>query len=172
MLEAEGARNGMAVEILPPVLLDGVRVSSTGVREALATADFARAASWLGRPYTMRGRVVKGARLGRTLGFPTANMRLGRLRSPLSGIFAVRVHGTGPAARAGVASLGTRPTVNGIEPLLETFLFDFDGDLYGMEIEVEFVAKLREELKFANLDALTAQMQRDASAARALLEAL
>jgi riboflavin kinase/FMN adenylyltransferase len=169
LLRAEGERYGLPVEVVAPVCVDGVRVSSTGVREALAAGDFARAEVSLGRPYSMRGRVAHGERLGRTLGYPTANLRLGRRRSPLSGICAVRVHGVDSGPRDGVASLGTRPTVNGVEPLLETFLFDFAGDLYGREIEVEFVAKLRDELKFSDLGALVAQMDRDAAEARAVL---
>jgi riboflavin kinase/FMN adenylyltransferase len=141
------------------------------VRAALACADFARAGRWLGRPYSMRGRVIAGQRLGRDLGFPTANLALGRRRAPVAGIFAVRVHGIAGAPLPGVASLGTRPTVGGTEALLEAHVFDFDEDLYGREIEVEFAAKLRDEQRFATLEALTAQMQRDAADARRLLNA-
>jgi riboflavin kinase/FMN adenylyltransferase len=120
----------------------------------------------------MIGRVVRGQQLGRSLGFPTANLRLGRKRSPLQGIFAVRVRGAvGDYAVPGVASLGTRPTVGGKAPLLEAHVFDFDGDLYGREIEVEFVAKLREEECFVNLDALVKQMHVDAAQARTILGA-
>ncbi len=111
-------------------------------------ASFAHAAALLGRPYRMRGRVVNGQRLGRTLGFPTANLRLRRRRSPLAGIFAVRVLGAGPEPRAGVASLGTRPTVGGGELLLETHIMDFDGDLYGRELEIEFVARAAGRIEF------------------------
>jgi riboflavin kinase / FMN adenylyltransferase len=169
VLAQAGRRLGFEVDVLDPVMLDGERISSSGVRETLARGDFARARRWLGRPWSMRGRVIAGERLGRDLGFPTANLPLGRRRSPVGGIFAVRVHGTGAAARAGVASLGTRPTVDGSRPLLEAHVFDFQGDLYGRELEVEFVAKLREEECFATLAALTAQMQRDASEARRIL---
>jgi len=118
----------------------------------------------------MIGRVYRGQQLGRTLGFPTANLRLDRRRSPIAGIFAVRVHGA-VAGRAadGVASLGTRPTVGGTVPLLEAHLFDFAGDLYGRELEVEFVARLRDELKFASVDAMVARMHRDAAEARKAL---
>ena len=139
------------------------------MREALGRDDFAAAAALLGRPFSMRGRVARGAQLGRTLGFPTANLRLRRRRAPLGGIFAVRVHGAGLTGWPGVASLGTRPTVDGVEPWLETHLFDFAADLYGQEIEVEFVAKLRDEQKFESLDALVEQMHVDAAAARAAL---
>jgi riboflavin kinase/FMN adenylyltransferase len=172
---ASEARNyGFEVDILEPVLVDGERASSGLVRAALAAGDLARAARLLGRPYTMRARVRSGERLGRSLGFPTANMALHRRRSPLAGIYAVRVRGAGPAGRGwpAVASLGTRPTVNGTVPLLEVHLFDFAGDLYGAELEVEFVARLREERRFESLEAMVAQMHLDAAAARAALAPL
>jgi riboflavin kinase/FMN adenylyltransferase len=168
---SQAAALGIAVEVIEPVLLDGQRVSSGLVREALALGQFARAARWLGRPYAMRGRVLQGKQLGRTLGFPTANLALKRRRAALSGIFAARVSGPGILGWPAVASLGTRPTVAGVEPLLEVHLFDWGGSLYGAEIEVEFVGKLRDEEKFESLPLLVAQMQRDAVQARALLEA-
>jgi len=154
-----------------PVMLDGERISSSGVRAALADSDFERARRWLGRPWSMRGRVVAGERRGRKLGFPTANLPLERRRAPVAGIFAVRVRGVAGEALPGVASLGTRPTVGGVEPLLEAHVFDFSGDLYGRELEVEFAAKLRDEACFASLAALTAQMRRDADDARRILAA-
>jgi riboflavin kinase/FMN adenylyltransferase len=160
---------GFAVEIMPPVLLGPERVSSGLVRAALAAGDLARAGRLLGRPYSMFGRVQRGAQLGRKLGFPTANLRLRRRRVPLAGIFAVRVIGPDLRGWPAVASLGTRPTVDGIEPLLEVHLFDFDRNLYGAELEVEFVARLREERKFESLDAMVVQMRRDVAAARAAL---
>jgi riboflavin kinase/FMN adenylyltransferase len=169
VLAAAGRKLGFGVEVLPAVRLGEERISSSGVRAALALADFGKAAAWLGRPWSMRARVVGGDRLGRTLGFPTANLPLKRRRAPVAGVFAVRVHGIGRGAHAGVASLGTRPTVNGTEALLEAHLFDFAGDLYGQEIAVEFVAKLREEQRFDSLAALAAQMQQDAARARSLL---
>jgi riboflavin kinase/FMN adenylyltransferase len=168
-LSAAGRSLAFGVEQLAPYVFDSVRVSSTVIRERLRLGDFAGAAQLLGRPYCMLGRVVHGERLGRTLGFPTANVRIGRRKPPLWGITAVRVHGIAAEALPGVASLGTRPTVDGVEPLLEAHIFDFDGDLYGRMIEVEFVAKLRDEEKFASLDALKAQMRIDAAQARALL---
>ncbi|HEU0276444.1 MAG TPA: bifunctional riboflavin kinase/FAD synthetase [Rhodanobacteraceae bacterium] len=170
-LDALGGAGGYEVRVLDAVsVTDGERVSASRVRGALAAGDFAHAARLLGRPFTMGGRVAHGRRLGRRLGYPTANLRLGRRVSPLNGIFAVRVRGVGERALPGVASLGVRPTVTGGgEPLLEVHLFDFAGDLYGRRIEVEFVAKLRDEEKFADLDALRAQMDRDAAAARAML---
>jgi len=171
VLSAAGTRLGFEVDVLAPVTLDGERISSSGVRAALACGDFERARRWLGRPWSMRGRVMQGKRLGRDLGFPTANLPLERRRAPVAGIFAVRVHGVASAALPGVASLGTRPTIGGVEALLEVHLFDFCGELYGREIEVEFAAKLRDEARFATLEALTAQMQRDAADARRVLNA-
>jgi riboflavin kinase/FMN adenylyltransferase len=135
----------------------------------LAAGEFDAAARLLGRRFTIGGHVVRGQQLGRTLGYPTANLRLGRRTSPVGGIFAVRVHGIEGGALPGVASLGVRPTVNGVEPLLETHLFDFDGDLYGRRIAVEFVHKLRDEEKFDDLDAMVRQIDRDALEARAIL---
>ncbi len=169
MLVDAGKRLGFAVDIVPPVTLDGARVSSSGVREALKRSDFTLAERWLGRPYSMRGRVVHGQRLGRDLGFPTANLRIERRRTPLQGIFAVRVHGVEAIPLRGVASLGTRPTVGGIQTLLEVHVFDFSADLYGREIEVEFVAKLRDEENYPTLDALVAQIHRDVAEARRIL---
>ena len=171
VLAQAGSTLGFEVEVLPAVTLDGERISSSGVRAALAAGDFARAARWLGTPWSMRARVVAGRRLGRDLGFPTANLPLRRRRAPVAGVFAVRVHGIAGAPLAGVASLGTRPTVAGTEALLEAHVFDFQGDLYGREIAVEFVAKLREEAHFASLAALTAQMHADAAEARRILNA-
>jgi riboflavin kinase/FMN adenylyltransferase len=168
-LRTAGQAHGFGVEQIAPFVFDGVRVSSTVVRERLERADFAGAARLLGRPYRMLGRVVQGRQLGRTLGFPTANLRLMRRKPPLWGILAVRTYGISSRPLPGVASLGTRPTVNGTEPLLEVHVFDYEGDLYGRAIEVEFVAKLREEVKFDSLDAMIVQMKVDAAQARDLL---
>jgi riboflavin kinase/FMN adenylyltransferase len=168
-LRAAGEARGFGVEQIAPFVFDGVRVSSTAIRERLAESDFAGAQRLLGRPYRMLGRVVHGRELGRTLGFPTANLRLMRRKSPVQGVMAVRVFGIEPKALTGVASLGTRPTVDGTDMLLEVHVFDFAGELYGREIEVEFVAKLRDEVKFDSLDALTEQMKADAAQARDLL---
>ncbi|HEX7326483.1 MAG TPA: bifunctional riboflavin kinase/FAD synthetase [Rhodanobacteraceae bacterium] len=167
-LEGEGA---YVVRVLDAVSAgDDERVSASRVRGALATGDFAHAAELLGRPFRMGGRVVHGQHLGRELGYPTANLRMPGRVPPVAGIFAVRVRGVAAGALPGVASLGVRPTVAGTgEPLLEVHVFDFAGDLYGRRIEVEFVAKLRDEAKFADLDALRAQMDRDAAAARRIL---
>lgn len=175
LLQAMGAelaapRQGFTAHEIDPVAVDGERVSSTRIRSALASGDFPGAARLLGRPYAVGGRVVRGQQLGRTLGYPTANLRYGGKTPALRGIYATRVHGVGGAAWPSVSSFGTRPTVDGVEPLLEAHLFDFDGDLYGRRIEVEFVAHLRDEEKFPDLDSLVAQMRRDEAQARAILQ--
>lgn len=170
LLQAMGSELGFTADEITPVHVQGERVSSTRIREALRAGDFADAARMLGRPYTIGGRVVRGKQLGRTLGFPTANLRFPKTPA-LSGIYATWVHGVAAHPLPSVSSFGTRPTVDGVEPLLEAHLFDFAGDLYGRHIEVEFVAKLRDELKFPDLPSLTEQMHRDAAQARALLSA-
>ncbi len=164
-----GAHLGFGVDEFAPHLLADERVSSTLIRDALATGDLQRAVHLLGRPYSITGRVVHGQKLGRTLGFPTANLRLQRRVTPLKGVFAVRVTGAGLQSVLAVASLGTRPVVNGVEPLLEVHVFDYSGDLYGQYLQVEFVARLRDELWFPNLDALVVQMHQDAALAREIL---
>jgi riboflavin kinase/FMN adenylyltransferase len=168
-LRAAGQARGFGVEQIAPFVLDSVRVSSTAVRERLERGDCSGASRLLGRRYRMIGRVVRGAELGRTLGFPTANLRLLRRKSPLGGVFAVRVYGIESRPLEAVASLGTRPTVNGSESLLEAHIFDFAGDLYGLPIEVEFIAKLRDEVKFDSLAAMVEQMKLDAVQARDVL---
>ena len=170
LLQAMGGELGFAAGEIEPVHIEGERASSTRIREALRAGEFAHAAALLGRPYSISGRVVRGRQLGRTLGYPTANLRFPRTPA-LSGIYATRVHGVGAAPWPSVSSFGTRPTVDGVEPLLEAHLFDFEGDLYGRHLQVEFVARLRDEEKFPDLQALTAQMHRDAAEARRLLNA-
>ncbi|MGY0561404.1 bifunctional riboflavin kinase/FAD synthetase [Luteimonas sp. A277] len=171
-LRREGAEHGFQAGEIAPVLLDGERVSSTRIRAALAAGDFDTVTRMLGRPYAISGRVVHGRQLGRTLGFPTANLRFGGKVPALRGIYATRVHGVGDDGRSwpAVSSFGTRPTVGGVEPLLEAHLFDFEGDLYGRRIEVEFVARLRDEENFPDLPTLVAQMDRDAVQARQILQ--
>lgn len=169
VLRARGEQAGFVAAAIEPLSLGDERVSSSVIRAALSNGDFATATRLLGRPYAIGGRVVHGKQLGRTLGFPTANLRFGK-KPALQGIYATWVHGVGDRPWPSVSSFGTRPTVDGVEPLLEAHLFDFDGDLYGKRIDVEFVAKLRDEEKFDGLDALTAQMERDAAAARTLLQ--
>jgi riboflavin kinase/FMN adenylyltransferase len=168
-LRAAGVRHGFTVEEIGEFLVDGERVSSSLVREALNRGDLDRATQLLGRPYRMAGRVRLGKKLGRQLGFPTANLALHRKVVPLWGIFAVRASGAGLVNHPAVASLGTRPTVDGTDPLLEVHLFDWDGSLYGRYLDVDFVERLRDEQKFESLDALVAQMHRDAAAARRVL---
>jgi len=147
------------------------RVSSTRIREALARGDLEQARHLLGRPYCIRGRVAHGDKRGRTIGFPTANIHLHRRVSPVTGVYAVTVHGVGDAPLPAVANVGKRPTVGGAEPRLEVHLFDFDGDLYGAHLRVEFRLKLREEQRFESFDALKQQIARDAAAARHYLSA-
>ena len=169
LLQRLGREHGFTANALEPVVIEGERISSSAIREALAGGSFALAARWLGRPFAIGGHVVRGQQLGRKLGYPTANLRLGSRTSPVDGIFAVKVHGIDDAVYPGVASLGVRPTVNGKEPLLEAHLFDFSGDLYGRRIQVEFVEKLRDEEKFSDLDAMVKQIDRDAEQARDIL---
>ena len=168
LLQAMGAQLGFAAGEIAAVEVAGGRVSSTRIRQLLVDGQFDDAAELLGRPYAIAGRVVRGQQLGRTLGFPTANLRFPRTPA-LSGIYATWVHGVYETPWPSVSSFGTRPTVAGVEPLLEAHLFDFQGDLYGRHIEVEFVAKLRDEEKFDSLPALTEQMHRDAEQARRIL---
>ena len=166
-----GKSAGFHAQAVARIDVDGDRVSSSGVSGArLAAGDFRRggASSW-GGASPSPAMLVRGQQLGRKLGYPTANLRLGARTAPIGGIFAVRVSGVGAQPRPGVASLGVRPTVNGKEPLLEAHLFDFDGDLYGKRIEVEFVEKLREEEKFTDLSAMVQQIDRDAALARRIL---
>jgi len=171
MLRAAASAQAFEVDVVEPLMLEGERVSSSAVRESLAAGDLERAARLLGRRYSMQGRVIEGDHLGQKLGFPTANIRLHRRLAPLAGIFAVRVLGVSDQPLPGVASLGTRPTVNGTEPLLEAHVFDFHGDLYRRHLEVEFVEKLREERKFATLEAMVIQMHDDVKDARDILNA-
>jgi riboflavin kinase/FMN adenylyltransferase len=160
------------VEQMHTVLFDGERVSSTAVRTALQAGALDVAEKLLGRPYSITGRVAHGEKLGRNLGFPTANLPL-RFAPALAGIYAVRVAGLGDQHRYGVASLGVRPTINArAQPLLEVFLFDFDEPIYGRRICVSFLHKLRDEVKYPDLPSLQAQIRRDAEQARAYVEQL
>lgn len=169
LLQRMGAEFGFAAETIAPVELDGAPVSSTRIRAALQGGDFANAARLLGKPYSIAGRVVHGKQLGRTLGYPTANLRFANKTPALRGIYATWVHGVTTQPWPSVSSFGTRPTVGGKEPLLEAHLFDFDGDLYGKLIDIEFVARLRDEEKFPDLPTLVVQMDRDAAQARHIL---
>jgi riboflavin kinase/FMN adenylyltransferase len=155
---------------MPAVAHAGARVSSSAVRAALAAGDLASAEALLGRPYSISGRVVHGRKLGRELGFATANVQLRHNRPPLTGIYAVRVHGVGTAAHPGVASLGVRPTITSSgRAVLEAHLFDFAGDLYRRHVRVEFLHKIRDEEKYPDLETMREQIERDCDAARRFL---
>lgn len=157
------------VQQTPSLLIDGVRVSSTAIRQALNDGDVALATTLLGRHYRMSGRIVRGRQVGRTLGYATANVDVRRRQSAVMGIYAVRVHGLPDGPLDGVASVGTRPTFNLTKPLLEVHLFDFDRDIYGKYIHVDFIAHLRDEVKFESVEELVAQMNQDAENARSAL---
>lgn len=160
-----------SVDQVASINVDGVRVSSTEIRESLAEGNVERATALLGRPYRMSGKIVKGREVGRSLGYATANVDLRRRQSAVLGIFAVRVHGLPQGPVDGVASVGTRPTFDLCKPLLEVHVFDFDADIYGEYIHVDFLAHLRAEKKFASADELVAQMDIDAENARLALAA-
>jgi riboflavin kinase/FMN adenylyltransferase len=168
-LRSYAARCDFAVTEVPPFEVEGERVSSSLIREALEVGDLQRARKFLGRPYRMTGKVIHGAKLGRKLGFPTANLPLHRRATPVAGVFAVRVSGCGLNRVAGVANLGTRPAVNGKELLLEAHIFDFSAELYRSYLHVDFIERLRDELWFPNVDALVEQMHKDAELAREIL---
>jgi riboflavin kinase/FMN adenylyltransferase len=162
---------GYDVEQVPSVVVNGVRVSSTAIRDALGRGNMKTATKLLGRPYRMSGKIVKGDRVGRTLGYPTANVDLRRRQSAVMGIFAVRVHGLKGGPHDAVASVGSRPTFAGTKPILEVHLFDFDEDIYGEYIHVDFITWLREQEKFDLVEDLVAQMGVDADNARSALAA-
>ncbi len=168
-----GKRCGFTVESMPTVADNGVRVSSSAVRNALAIGDIERASMLLGRRYTISGRIIHGQKLGRQLGYATANVELEHNRPPLFGIYAVKVYGIDETAREGVASLGYRPTVtNERTPTLEVHLFDFSADIYGVRVRVEFLAKIRDEEKFPDLDTLKVAIADDCKAARRALSVI
>ena len=170
LLELASKNRAFALEAMHTVQNEGVRVSSSAVRSALAAGKLDKAEALLGRPYSISGRVVHGDKIGRQLGFATANVQLKHNRPPLYGIFAVRAIDSRGHARFGVASLGVRPTVDASgRAKLEVHLFDFAGDLYGEHLRVEFLHKLRDEEKYSDLDTLKAQIARDAEAARSFL---
>ncbi len=168
MLIEAGKHYGFVVETLASVQDKGVRISSSAVRAALAAGDFAEVKNLLGRTYRISGHVIHGQKLGRTLGFPTLNLRIAHHRPALQGIFVVQVHGLAEQPLAAVASLGVRPTVDDSgRVLLETFVLDYRGNAYGKIIQVEFLQKLRDEEKYIDLPTLTAAIERDAEQARA-----
>jgi riboflavin kinase / FMN adenylyltransferase len=165
-LKTAGQGYGFTVEDMPSVVVNNERVSSTLVRDALVRADHDLAAKLLGRAYTMQGRVVHGHKRGRTIGFPTANIYLHRAVTPVKGVYAVRMHGMGETALPGVANVGVRPTIGGTRSLLEVHLFDFNREIYGQHVQVEFCEKLRDEKRFDSLDLLKQQIWKDAEEAR------
>ena len=166
MLQAAGHEHGFAVVNMHTFEIEGERVSSTRVRGALNQGDLGGAAQLLGRTYRMSGRVAHGKKLGRQLGFPTANIHVHRKATPLQGIFVVEVFGIEGEPLPGVASLGTRPTVDGTTTILEVYLFDFDRDIYGAHLQVSFLHKLRDEVRYTTLDALKIQIGKDVENAR------
>ncbi|ODV00437.1 MAG: riboflavin biosynthesis protein RibF [Thiobacillus sp. SCN 63-57] len=172
LLQSAGQSLGFDAEFLPTVEVAGERASSTAVRSALAAGELDHAARLLGRPYSISGRVVHGDKLGRDIGFPTANIQLKHNRPPLMGIFAVELCGLNGAPLPGVASLGKRPTVKGADavPVLEVHLFDFNADIYARRVRVEFLHKLRDEAKYPDLDSLVAQIRRDVDNAKQFMK--
>ncbi len=167
LLQAAGARHGFQVVNMHTFEIDAGRVSSTRVREALERGDMEEAEKYLGRPYRICGRVVHGDKRGRELGFPTANIKLGRQVSPVRGVFAVELFGLEREPLAGVANVGRRPTLGGQQSRLEVHLFDFDGDIYGRHVHVDLLHKIREEQRFDSLAQLRAQIEDDERSARA-----
>ncbi len=169
LLQQYAAKGAFTLEQMPTFDEGGERISSTAVRAALAAGDLARAERLLGRPYAISGHVLHGKKLGRSMGFPTLNLRIAHAHPAVHGIFAVKVHGVGKLPIPGVASIGLRPSVDSQGRwLLEVHVFDFARDVYGNLVSIEFVKKLREEHKYDTLDALAAAIRRDADEARAV----
>ncbi|MDH3760906.1 MAG: bifunctional riboflavin kinase/FAD synthetase [Gammaproteobacteria bacterium] len=160
-LRQNSARFGFSVDETETLMEDGERVSSTRIRHSIEQGDFEKAAELLGRPYSLSGRVAHGQKLGRELGYPTINIKMGDKTLIVKGIFAVRVKGIDNRVLEGVASIGTRPTVAGVDTILEVYILDFDQDVYGYSVEVEFLHKIRDEKKFDSLEELTVNIGRD-----------
>jgi riboflavin kinase/FMN adenylyltransferase len=156
-----GEQYGFAVERSDTLLIDGDRVSSTRIRECIQNDNFNQAARLLGRPYTLSGKVCHGQKLGRKLGFPTINIKMGDKTLIVKGIFAVLVKGIDNRLLQGVASIGTRPTVDGVDTILEVFILEFDRDVYGYRVDVEFLYKIRDEEKFDSLQELKFHIEKD-----------
>ncbi|MCU7959513.1 MAG: bifunctional riboflavin kinase/FAD synthetase [gamma proteobacterium symbiont of Bathyaustriella thionipta] len=171
MLQQQGEPLGLEVASLPSFAMDGERVSSTAIRAALAAGNLQHAARLLGRPFSICGRVIHGHKRGRSIGFPTLNIPLQRLHSPLQGVFAVYVEGLTDTPLAAVANIGKRPTLAGEHQLLlEVHVFDFNRQVYGKQVSVRFAHRLRDEIKFASFDELRQQIEQDAQQARSLLK--
>ena len=168
-LRRSGEKLGFGLHTIPMLDVDGLRASSTAMREYLAAGDLEQARHLLGRPFRMAGRVIRGRQLGRQLGYPTANIRLAASPSPVKGVFAIRARWAESGWHDGVANLGTRPAVGGEGFLVEAHLFDFEGDLYGQRLEIEFIKKLRDEAHFADIDDLVLQMREDEHQAKVCL---
>lgn len=166
MLQTAGARYGFQVVNMHTFSVDNIRVSSTRIREALAAGDFTTAEKLLGRPYRMSGRVAHGDKLGSRLGFPTANIHLHRKTAPLQGVFVVEMFGLSREPVSGTANVGTRPTLNGTRCLLEVHLLDFNEDIYGRYVQVEFLHKLRDEVRYDSLDELKDAIAKDCEQTR------
>jgi riboflavin kinase/FMN adenylyltransferase len=169
LLKSIGEQHGVIAEAVTQVVIDGERVSSGRIREALVAGDIGHATRLLTRDFAIEGVVRQGDKRGRELGYPTANIQLGDYQRPRYGIYAVRATLPDGSERPGVASLGVRPTFSPPEELLETHLFDYDGDLYGQKIEVALHGFIRDEKKFDSVDALVAAMREDEAAARKML---
>ncbi|MBI3344087.1 MAG: bifunctional riboflavin kinase/FAD synthetase [Gammaproteobacteria bacterium] len=166
MLQTAGARYGFQVVNMHAFSVDNIRVSSTRIREALAAGDFTTAEKLLGRPYRMSGRVAHGDKLGSRLGFPTANIHLHRKTAPLQGVFVVEMFGLSREPVSGAANVGTRPTLKGTRCLLEVHLLDFNEDIYGRYVQVEFLHKLRDEVRYDSLDELKDAIAKDCEQTR------
>ncbi len=169
MLQQAGKDSGFVVTNTESFTIDRQRVSSTLIRHALQCGDMAAAKKLLGRPYRMSGRVMRGDNLGHQLGYPTANVSLGRQVSPVGGVFAVKVYGLNEGPMNGIANIGSRPTVGGRDNRLEVHLLDFNGQIYGQHLHVDLLYKLREELRFHSIEALIKQIERDEILARDFL---
>lgn len=169
LLKKKGRHYGFSVEDTGSYFIQGCRVSSTLIRDALAAGDLAQAERLLGHSYSICGRVAHGDKRGRTLGFPTANIRLFRKNTPVNGVFAVTMTGIGDGEVEGIANVGTRPTVDGSSKVvLETHLFDFDREIYGQYVEVHFKQKIRDEMRFQSVERLKAQIALDVEVAKAI----
>ena len=169
MLKAAGLKNGIEVLDLPTLAIGESRVSSTRIRTALQQGNFLDAEKMMGRPFTLCGRINHGDKRGRTIGFPTANIKLHRLRTPIYGVYSVTMHSDELGDLPGIANIGKRPTVNGDQFQLEVHLFDFDKTIYGLKVCVSFMHKIRDEFKFESFDALKQQIALDCVKARTLL---
>lgn len=169
-LKTIGQRFGISVENMPSIILHDKRVSSTEVRKALALSNHELVKELLGHTYSMQGRVVYGDQRGRQMGFPTANIYLHRVATPVQGVYIVRMHGIAKKGLPGVANVGIRPTIGGTRSLLEVHLFDFSEEIYGRHVEIEFCEKIRDEKRYPNLDLLIEQIGKDAIDARLYFE--